>query len=102
MTGWLNVGEPPTTFDDVWVVLHDGVELGRYSSAMGGWMKYDENGDPYLVSGVTLWQLCKEKPALPATALFVGGSDSKGSESAVITNETATQGIVFDTAAMDG
>ncbi len=105
MTGWTSVEDTenvPEPGADIWVYSDGVVRPGQ--RLPGRRVRYWSDTCEYPVTidaHVTHWHPVV-KPEPPATALFVGCSDSKGDESAVITNEMATQDVVFDTAAMDG
>ena len=98
MAVWTNAEEaPPPDGQLCWIFNKSlGVTKARYvENGLGPIWEPDG-------SRITHWMPREPDPDEEKTALFVGCSDSKGDESAVITNEMATQDVVFDTAAMDG
>jgi len=73
MGEWISVGmRPPQSIDEVWIVRYGAVRIGNYARWAGGWVRWDEQGDPYLIQGVTHWQPCckPEPPRVEVTCHF--------------------------------
>jgi len=69
MAEWISVeDELPINRNDVWIVVDGCVALGNYADWLGGWVRYDEQGDPYSFQNVTHWQGCR-KPEPPNAEL---------------------------------